>query len=316
MKKIFHKSLLLAATIFLLFFAQKTFACQCRGLSTPYEAYKNADAVFVGKVISIKNSLGQEVSQNKVSNWWENYREKEGESESNHFAVQEWFKGEQNSEIIINTSNNMCENGFGANDSALIYAYKSKDGNLWTGLFCSRTTDLETAQPDIYFLRELLAKKPEPRIYGAIYLTDGGQKKYLEKIKIIAQSGKRQYITFTDKNGLYRFLKLPDGKYIVRPDLPNKYADDFWSRNRLEEIILQKNREDIWEYFKSKGPSAYSDFAFRWSNKISGRVLDAEGKPLERATIRLLQPSEISDKPFSEEEKIGEYLAWENSDSN
>lgn len=319
MKRIFSKFLLLNSIIFLPFFTQNVLACQCFGFETPYEAYKNADAVFVGKVVSIKDLLGKEIIKDDSSNWWENYREREGDTEYNLFAVQEWFKGEKKSEVTVLTGINMCERGFSSGRTTLIYAYKSESsGELRTHIFCSRIYFSDT---DVYFLRELLANKPEPRIYGTVLLKDRNlatnkyQESYLENIKIIAQKGKRKFVTFTDKNGLYRFYKLPDGKYRVYPDTPKKYERDF-SFSTLVEINLQKTGEPHREYYKSFGPSAYADFAFRWSNKISGRVLDAEGKQVDRASIRLLQPSEVNDEPFNKEGKIAEYVPWDNREKN
>jgi hypothetical protein len=131
---------LLPFVIILLFLslAQNILACQCRGFDTPYESYKKADAVFLGKVIGITDESGKAIIKNTELSEGNNYREREGTTEYNQIAVQEWFKGEQKAEVRVSTSINMCEHGFTPNETYLVYAYKS-GAILETYLFCSRT---------------------------------------------------------------------------------------------------------------------------------------------------------------------------------
>lgn len=324
MKRNLLNFLLLSTIIFLPFFAQDIFACQCFGLPTPYEAFKEANAVFTGRVVSVTDESGKEVVKKKMSDSEDYNREREEGKRFYRFDVQEWFKGEKDSEITISHNVNMCEFSFDVGDEFLVYAYES-NGELRTSTFCWRTRSLENAKKDdIYFLRELLKGIPEPRIYGSVLLedkdpiTNSFRSKFLERIKVIAQRNKRQYITFTDKNGLYRFNKLPNGKYVVSMDLPNKYKEgDTW--DRLFEINLQSNSDTYQqEYNKFSGANAYSNLRLRWNNRISGKILDSEGKFLKNGSFKFIpinQIDKITEEPFLRYKHLVDYLFKENEKS-
>lgn len=320
MKRKLLKVLPLIAIFYLSFSAQKVLACQCFGEGTPYGWFKDSKTVFVGKVISVKDSSGKEIINDKSSDPRDYFEKLHSEKTVYyHFTVQEWLKGAKESEVIVALSMTNCEFGFDLGSTILVYAYES-NGNLWTNIFCSRTSWIESAQADIHFIHELLKNKPEPRIYGSVQLNDkdlstnSSRSNYLQGIKIIAQNKKRQFIAFTDKNGLYRFNKLPNGKYKVYPDLPNRFANDSYN---LQEIILQTKGEPYYErYERFIGQNAYSGFQVRWNNKISGKVLDADGKPLENATVKLIPVNRIDDELFEESKNKSGNLAKESPESN
>jgi hypothetical protein len=217
----------------------------------------------------------------------------------------------------------MCEVPLEKGDTYLVYAseWENSKETLITGTFCSRTDSLETAQDDIYFLRGLLKNQSEPRIYGSVHrydkdlAKDSSQYAFLEAIKIVAQSAKRRFITFTDRNGLYSFNKLPNGKYKVYPELPKKYTLSWWYN--LDEINLKSiDNPYLNNDFKIvTGRNAYSEFQVVWNNQISGKVLDAEGKPLERATVKLIPLNQVNDTPLLERNNAEE-LRQENRESN
>ncbi|MBX7171561.1 MAG: hypothetical protein K1X72_11440 [Pyrinomonadaceae bacterium] len=306
MKRNLLKFLLLITIIFLPTWAKSVFACQCYGLPTPYQAFKESNVVFTGKVEEILDSEG-----NKVED--EEKRRENGEIFEGYrfyrFAVDESFKGDKKQEVVIGLSLNMCQFGFKKGDNLLVYASED-EGKLWTGTFCYRTKDINETQDDIHFLREILQNKSEPRIYGSVRLDNVGfnppQLKFVEGIKIVAQSlkGKRKYIAFTDKNGLYRFNKLPNGTYIVSPELPKKYTLSFWLYKEKIKLVSEEIYEHL-GYEEFWGKSAYADFRIAWNNKVTGKVLDAESKPLEHATVRLIpidKIEQISEKPLEDDE--------------
>ncbi len=254
--------------------AQGIFACSCNGTSTPYEALKQAKTVFVGKVVGVKDASGKEIVDEKITDYGEYARKNEG-TRYYRFEVQEFFKGAKTSEVTVASKINMCQFGFDVGESHLVYAYES-DSGLWANLFCSRTDWIKTSQDDVYFLRDLLKNKPEPRIYGSVQIDDKDpatgsfQYIYLKGIKIVAKSRKRRFVTVTDKNGLYSFGKLPNGRYKVYPELPKEYVlDSFYIR----EINLSSKDELFNSDFpwKFTGHNAYSEFKVRWNKQISGK---------------------------------------------
>jgi hypothetical protein len=308
---------LLLTAVFLPSFVQEIFACSCYGTPTPYKAYKEAKAVFVGKVVGFKEKI-----DGKLSKSFDNERYKDRTDKYYRFVVLESFKGAKESELDVYYRPSNCEFGFDIGEIVLVYAYEWEDseGILNTSRFCSRTGALETAQDDIHFLRALLQNKPEPRIYGSVQIlgedsvTNSNQYSYVEGIKIVAESKKRRFETITDRNGIYSFNKIPNGEYKVYPKLPTKYT--VLSLDLYNVTLQSKDEFGYQDYGKFKGRSVYSKLLIGWNNEISGNVLDSEGKYLERATVRLLHTNQVNDKPLAVDRNNAEILAKESPESN
>jgi hypothetical protein len=318
MRKFKCEILYLLAIIFAVCFVQQVFACSCRGIPTPYQSFQNSEAVFVGKVTDVLDSSGNQVIENVVDNFDLRF---EGER-IYQFKVDEWFKGEKTKEVKVLLRLNMCQFGLDRDEKLLVYA-NSYNGQLSTWTFCSRTRNVEFAKDDITFIRELLNDRPEPRIYGSVRFGDSGLENinYLEGIKIVARNGKRKYVTYTGKNGTYRFNKLPNGKYSVLPVLPKKYViSPLGMLYFLQEInLISDNAFQLSDYDKISSKNVYTDFSLTWNNQISGKVLDAEGKSLDYATVKLIPAekiNQIEDKPLSEEQAYRQYLSKESPQSS
>lgn len=311
----------LLAIIFLPFLTQNVLACQCYGFPSPYLAYREAKTVFIGKVVAVTDKSGNKVIGKSAADIAKDSREGISETYKYHFAVQESFKDIKSSEIIITKESTMCDFGFDIGEELLVYAYEYEN-NLYASTFCSRTSRLSGAQDDINILRDLLKGTPEPRIYGTVNLIDNDiatgeyRKNNLAGIKIIAKNQNNIYETVTDEKGIYRFYKIPDGKYDVAPQLPLKYTEDITNNyKRIYEINLLQDDGFFYEtYGKYAGNSAFSSFNIRWNNHISGMILDADGKTLERANVRLIPVSQIN-KPRSEESDYVSFLQKEHPES-
>src|SRR6266550_58580 len=100
-------------------------ACECANPERPCE-YLRSDAVFVGRVIdtvSVRHSL-------EKNSWTPGY--------SMRFAVAESLRGGLGTEVTVETGSGGGDCGIPLQPGAkfLIFAYKEKDGKLWTGM-CS-----------------------------------------------------------------------------------------------------------------------------------------------------------------------------------
>jgi hypothetical protein len=151
----------------------------------------------------------------------------------------------------------------------------------------------------------MLKSVAEPRVYGSVTRIDNDPGKTksslatpLEGIKIIVEGEKHRFETVTDKQGLFKLDRVPDGKYKVRPLLPDKYMVYFPGE---EEFILGASEEPSYPPVH-QGSSAYARFRIGWKNEISGKLLDAEGNPLRRATASLLFRRDCTDSPLVAEE--------------
>lgn len=122
-------------------FSEKAYACSCAG-QEPNEAIENAEAVFVGKVLNIKQERKQKGIVGAIE-----YRD------VNLFEVQETWKGINQSQVIVydNGHDASCGFNFEEGKTYLVYTYKSKEGGLYTS-YCSRTAEVSKAGGDLNLL--------------------------------------------------------------------------------------------------------------------------------------------------------------------
>jgi hypothetical protein len=306
MKKFLTNIALAFVIIVLPLFANSVKACSCFPIPSPYKAYQEAKSVFVGKVTSSKDIPFSEQGRN--GSYTVNER---------HyiFTVEESFKGAKTSEVDINAgrTDSSCYSGFTEGETYLVYAYGESETALSSGM-CTRTTGKAWALDDIHYIRALLKGIPEPRVYGSITRVDNDLSKStstvaipLEGIKIIVEGEERRFEAVTDKQGLFSIANVPDGSYKARPELPDKYMS-YWPGE--EEFVLG-TKEEVYSSIH-QGNTAYARFRIGWNNKISGRILDAEGNLIRRvkASLLLARPNEspliIEEESYDYHEK-GEY---------
>jgi hypothetical protein len=302
MVKLLTKALLAVTATVLLGSAGDVLACSCFPLPPPYRAYREADAVFIGKVTSSKDVPYEEL-----------VRDKKFTVHDRHFlfSVEEALKGTKGAEIDINVGkvDSSCYQGFTAGEVYLVYAYANSAGGLSSGA-CTRTSHVKHAFDDLHYLRALLKGSPEPRLYGAVVRLgndlagNATAVDPVEGIKIVVEGEKRRFEATTDKRGLYTLYGIPDGRYKVRPLLPSRYMSYFFAD---EEFVLGPQEGDVYPRVQA-GPSAYARFLVGWNNGVSGRVLDAEGHPVERAVVRLVPVGRASEPLPPMYENIADHL--------
>jgi hypothetical protein len=289
--------------IVLPYFVRSSQACSCLPIPTPYNAYQEAAAVFIGKVVSSKDVAYEERIRDKQFTVYDRQF---------HFIIEESFKGTKDTEVDINVGriDSSCYQGFSIGESYLVYAY-GNSGNILGSGACTRTNKIKWAFDDIHYIRAMLRGAPEPRIYGAVARSGNDLKSEsalvepIEGIKILIEGEKNQrFEAITNKQGFYSITKIPDGRYKVRPILPDKYMSYFPAEG---EVILDTQGGTDYERVQ-RGRSAYARFDIGWNNKISGRVLDAEGNLVERAVVRLLPVERASEKMNPIYEGIADHL--------
>lgn len=274
--------LLALASIFFPALASSARACSCLPISSPYKAHQQARAVFIGKAVSSSDVPVSEQLGDKTDTAHErHYR----------FAIEESFKGTKKSEVKVNTGriDSTCFVGFTVGETYLVYAQGESDSALSSHM-CSRTSNLIGASADLHYLRALMKGEPEPRVYGAITRSENDLSKSrsavivpMEGIKIIVEGTGGRFEAITDKQGLYSFANVPDGKYKAWPELPDKYMSYF---PREEEFVLETGEAGY--PVVQQGDSAYARFNIGWNNQISGRILDAEGTPIMRVKAAIM----------------------------
>lgn len=293
MRKILFKTIFLLIFIVSPFWVEKVSACQCFGIGTVYQSLEDAKVVFTGKVVEKNTDKGRIYS----------------------FEIIEAFKGLSPKQVKINVANseNMCESGFETGKSYLIYAHGENEKNLYTNSFCSRNERLSYAQDQVFYLRELLKGKPEPQIYGSVARydidpnTNESSDTPLQNIKITVEGEGKHFEVSTDKNGLFRFDKIPKGRYIIKSAFSKVFADSSYpsepeflvlssgkvitgaySNIFSEPLYDEKEAENISLARGAIADGIYVEFSLRWNNRVEGKVFDLEGKPLGHAKVDLL----------------------------
>ena len=147
----------------------------------------------------------------------------------------------------------------------------------------------------LYFIREILDRKSESQIYGSVLNTENDlqtnnpRNSYLQGIKIEIKSNKNTFYALTDKNGIYRFNNIPEGSYQITALASPKYKV-YYPQN--ESFTILKNKKICLDEYgcslEFSRDAAYYKFYVDWNNIVEGKVIDGEGKPVEKFRIRLL----------------------------
>jgi hypothetical protein len=229
--------------------------------------YGMAKAVFVGKIIDIK----EQRKENAYSEF------------EIIFQVQEDFLGVKKStrvSVLFSDSLEYCD--FEKGKTYLVYAYKGDRGfSIDVG---TRTRLITEADEDLAFLRNLTRIKSGSKIYGTVEQVvksslENNAKQPIQglKLKLEQLDGTRKIFgVITDIDGKYEIAGIPGGKYKITQ--VNPLADfDFLPRDGVYSPLEVNN----------KG-CAKQNFLLTTKNKISGRVVDAEGNPVDHVEVEII----------------------------
>lgn len=248
-------------------------ACSCAfGGGPPCQEFWRVDAVFSGKVLSRSSfSVEEKLGDSK-------YRR---EQVLARFSLGESYRGNvagPEVEVVTGMGGGDCGYHFKEGERYLVYASRdARTGTLYAGI-CSRTRPLSEAAEDLDYFRSIPPAGSGSSITGRVIkqliaLADENQftTSYVGGVKITAEGGGRRAETTTDQEGRYRIAGLAPGRYKVRADLP-------------------PNLNDAPEYeveVADRG-CAGADFYAQLDGEISGRVLDADGRPAVNVKVDLI----------------------------
>jgi hypothetical protein len=234
-----------------------------------------SDAIFVGRVLTttpVKHPMEKNA-------WTPGY--------SMQFSVEESLKGSPTKEITIETGNGGgdCGTPLHPGDRFLIFAYKSDDGKLWTGM-CSGNRPLFGEPSEQNILAELrsLSKLKAITVFGNVWTThtvwrdaDVDEVGNIPKPGVIvrAEADSFEKTTKTDEYGNYEFKDLPLTKFNVSPE-------------SLPGLDYSHEYPENYEASLAGGECKEIDFKLQSSTRIRGHLVlpkNFDGKTIEVEAI-------------------------------
>ncbi|MEQ1907671.1 MAG: carboxypeptidase regulatory-like domain-containing protein [Vicinamibacterales bacterium] len=251
------------------------YACECAGPAEACHAVWDADAVFVGHVISISTDMQDRVAE---------------------VAVNEPFRGIQLTQVRLSAGFGglSCGYEFEMGKTYLIYASRSPEGHLATSA-CSRTRPVEEAAGDLAYLRSLAAVTPRTlgRLAGTIHRwQDPPPSDYrfegLPNIRVRATGDGRTFTGVSNGRGEFLLTRLPLGTYEVQALLPDGLA----AETLTETLHDAQGCEPLHFYVRN-------------DSRISGRVTDGRGRGVPGLAIDLVLSDEIDRSDYARQHVEG-----------
>ncbi|MDQ3710807.1 MAG: carboxypeptidase regulatory-like domain-containing protein [Acidobacteriota bacterium] len=273
---------------------ERVLACSCVLNILPCQRYGSSDAIFIGKAIDVKKEKAKD----------ENGKEINFENESTIFEVEEVLLGTRKKQVAVrNKSGTSCDTYFTQGETYLVFANGDDKKGYGTG-YCSGNTLLSEARESLTNLRNLPLIGAGGKLYGNI--SESLKKRSEEfvsmsgvNIKIQEIGGKRKiYKAVSDGEGNYELIVL-QGKYKVIPTIPAYAELGLFS----DEPVFVKDRG-----------CAEKSFTVENNAQITGKVIDAQGKPVAEIWIEFVsvdneKPDFLGDESGQSDEN-GEFTIY------
>ena len=239
----------------------------CASAEVPCQAYWNASAVFVGRVERIKRV---------------------GTARLVSFTVLDGFRGVTAStlEVSAEPAGQRCGLSFRIGHEYIVYAARSEGGTLTTSR-CLRTRDVEDAGADVAFARDVTqGSAAAGQITGRVMVAPldltgkaTGPPMPLPDIAVtVARDGVAESLA-TDRAGDFRVDSRGPGAYRVSVTVPERFYSD--APSSLVTLGDSRSCAHLVQTLYDNG-------------QVTGRVIDASGRPIAGLTIELDTTSSLS----------------------
>jgi len=251
----------------LLSFSDTAFACTCRQPHLPCEAYGQAEAIFIGTVKELSWIEEEEKIDDLII---------KRQRLVFRFSVDQAFRGVNGAQVPIITGlgGGDCGYSFKIGEQYLVYAsrdYRKKE--MFSTSICTRTRPVRNADEDLEYIRGLSKASPGGWVLGEIFKSSRTQERPLplEGVKVTVEGQGKSITVATDSDGKFRASSLPEGSYKVRVSPPEGLSD---RRNESEVKVIDRGCATVRFWLTVDG-------------RASGRVRDAEGRPLSNCYVLL-----------------------------
>ncbi len=252
----------LCIVVFLIGSAATVFACIC-GKASTCELYNSSTLVFVGKAVAIEQATNGSFK-----------------TETTVFEIKEMFLGDISATVRVRTKSGFsCDVEFTVGETYLVFAGGSKTDGFGTG-FCSGNLPMEYASEPIAELRKLSGSNGDGRLAGTVleeFNRRSGEEKREPikdvKLEITEILTGRKYTANTNTVGRFD-IAVPPGRYTVSPVPPaGSVLNNLFSIEPMD--------------IRSSG-CAESFLVLANNSSLSGRLLDADGRPVPHARVELV----------------------------
>lgn len=244
--------------------------CSCDSFPSAKEAWLESTLVFAGRV----EKTALERAPPEQTAW---------------VRVTEPFKGVELGQVV-EVWNQFGER-FHDGRELVFYLFPGAKPGTWIAPYCHRTRGLDGAPDDLKFLRELPASAVGNRVSGVVSLWNGddpaGQRRVFSGVRVRAIGPNGSHTTFTDQQGLYEFRNLEPGAYVIKVDYPSGmslYLPIAYGKkvNPFHPIATGVAQVEV-----TADSGEGIDFALAPRTRISGRVLDWNGHPMQGVCIEI-----------------------------
>lgn len=248
-------------------------SCSCRtGGVRPCATYWDATHVFTGLVTEVGESRVRHGGSESIRPFF--YKRA-------RLKVEESFRDakDRTIEVLTARGGSDCGYKFVVGQRYLVYAKQRDDGWLYTSV-CNGTKPLAGAAADLSFIRGLANAPDVAAIYGQIQYSgrnfkDGsyrGDPASGLTVQVEGEGVRREVLT--DFRGNFAVEGLPPGSYSVKPVYPEH------ARGYVDTTPFSLRAQQCKEL-------GYLPW---WDGRMSGKVLDAEGKPVPSIRVWLISP--------------------------
>jgi Carboxypeptidase regulatory-like domain len=280
-RTIMRISLLTLSFLLVLAASNSAHACSCLGQNSVCEAAASAEAIFVGSVhkVELLKSKKDVPQSEQVT------------GQIARIRVERVFKGKIGSEIAIHSGMTYCDLSYQVGEQWVFYATYDKETRTWSvGSVYGRSRQTKYSANDLLYLRRLPVSAQQTRISGVIeYLKSDPEKgttsTTLSSVKLKIIGKQRTAEVYTDRNGIYEIYGLPPGEYLIKPEAPPGWTENFPIRaGNADDSEDESAKVELTE--KSCAELNFS-FHLDAETSIAGKVRGADGRPLPNVLLSL-----------------------------
>jgi len=239
-------------------------SCSCGWILIP-EHVRGSQKIFIGSVVT---ALAPDTSDIYHPARWK-------------LSVERAFKGNVEREIIVKSGSGGGDCGYPFTIGKRYLVFTDGEGNSTT--ICTHTQELSGFSYDLYYLEHLHNNSKSNFVFGRIQesVWNGsviGARSNPGIIVSLSANG-QVFEATTDSNGIYVFSGLQAGKYVSSIALPSHLTFALWYWDTV--TITKEN------------PHVQQDFWLVANGRISGRVVDGDGDPLDNVEINIMPTDSI-----------------------